>query len=273
MCKNNYRKYFYDKTSVYRFCFIECLTYQNVASSIRYILKKNNYSITIDIAVSEAIKIHTKIRNNRIVSKLIEGIKQNVSFMNSDRNLACRKLNVSSKNVCYITKRGYDPRSAIIIIYYASDNVNNKGEKIISSKSFNKIISNYQLYKNNIKKLDIKIAILLYCANINVSRNDIFQLLDDGFISRKALKLSRKYNINPQYVDDIINDLSFDLLKIIDVLLPFEKEQVYKYINLTLQTTLYLSIAKYKSKDLSLDAPIYYNNSSSYRTLKDYIAS
>jgi len=121
--------------------------------------------------------------------------------------------------------------------------------------------------------MDLKIAILLYCANIDISRNEIFELLNDGFILKKARKIARNYNINNQYIVDIISDINLALLNMIDLLLPYEKEQIYKYINLKLKTIVPLLVLKYKNKDLSLDAPIYYDNSNNCRTLKNFIVA
>jgi len=49
--KNKNVKYFYNNISLYCFCTHENLPYQNVASSLRYILKKNNYLIDFDKAI------------------------------------------------------------------------------------------------------------------------------------------------------------------------------------------------------------------------------
>jgi hypothetical protein len=271
--KNKNVKYFYNNISLYCFCTHENLPYQNVASSLRYILKKNNYLIDFDKAIDQAIKTHIRIKDNRIIIDLIKELKQNIPITKCNIKSVCKDLHLSSKNISYITKKGYDHRTAIIVLYYYSDKLNNKNEKIISTKLFNKIIFSYKSYKNNINEMDLKIAILLYCANIDISRNEIFELLNDGFILKKARKIARNYNINNQYIVDIISDINLALLNMIDLLLPYEKEQIYKYINLKLKTIVPLLVLKYKNKDLSLDAPIYYDNSNNCRTLKNFIVA
>jgi hypothetical protein len=241
-----------------------------MTSSARYFLKKNNYSI--EEAVENAINRCIISRNKHIMIELISQLKEKKPYTSSYIKAMCNKLKVSSKNVCYITKRGYDPRSAIIIIYYSTDKFNKKKEKIISTKWFNKIISDYELYRNDLAKLNFKTAIVLFCADI-ISRNDVFKLLDDGFILGKARKLVRNKNMNYQLVEDIKSDITIAVIDIINSLLPYEKEQTYKYINLKLIPLMLLLSIKYSHRDISLDSPRFPGNSGSSKTLMDYIAA
>jgi hypothetical protein len=239
-----------------------------VTSSARYFLKKDNCSI--GEAVKKAIIRCIIIKDKHIMTNLVSNLRENKPYTKSNIKSICKKLKVSSKNVCYITKRGYDPRSAIIIIYYSSDKFNNKGEKIISTKCFNKIISEYKLYKDNLTKINFKTVMVLFCAGI-INRNDIFTLLDDGFISGIARKFVRTGNMNYQL--RMMRESTIAVIDIISTLLPYEKEQIYKYINLRLIPIMILLSIKYKHKDISLDDPRFPGNSGTSETLLDYIAS
>jgi hypothetical protein len=241
-----------------------------MAASARYFFKKDNCSI--GEAVKKAMDRLIATKDKHIIINLISHLREKSPYTKSYIKSMCNKLKVSSKNVCYITKRGYDPRSAIIIIYYSSDKFNNKGEKTISTKWFNKIISDYELHRNNLTNLNFKAVMVLFCAGI-INRNDVFTLLDDGFILGKARKFVRNKNMNYQLIDDIKSEITIAVIVTIDLLLPYEKEQTYKYINLRLIPLMLLLSIKYKNRDISLDGPIFPGNSGSSKTLMDYVTA
>jgi len=270
MARNNYKECLYNNMCAQSFYITEKLSYQSMASSARYFFKKDNHSI--EEAVEKAINRRIIARNKHIMIDLISHLREKRSYTSSYIILMCNRLKVSSKNMCYITKRGYDPRSAIIIIYYSTDKFNKKKEKTISTKWFNKIISDYELHRNNLAKLNFKTVMVLFCAGI-INRNDVFTLLDDGFILGKARKLVRNKNMNYQLIEEIKSEITIAVIDIINSLLPYEKEQTYKYINLRLIPLMLLLSIKYKYRDISLDGPRFPGNSGNSKTLMDYITA
>lgn len=270
MKENNYKKFIYKNVDLYNSCIREDLHCKKVVASIKYFLKKNNCGI--EKTVKKVIDRQITKKNNHIIKKLINNLRINETYTKSYIKLICTNLKVSIKNVTYITKRGYDPRSAIIIIYYASNKVNNTGKKSISKKLFDKIISSYEIYLNYPTRVNLKTLMLLFCSCIKISRNDIFTLLDDGFILKKARKFVRDNDIDYQSIGDIASEINIGVIEIINSLLPYEKEQIYKYINLKLKSLMHSLLIKYKNRDISLDSPRFTNSFRISKPLLDYIA-
>lgn len=264
---SNKTKYSIDNVTLYYYCKINNLKYQNISASIRYYVSKSTTDFLLDDIVRNSIEIHIKIRNKKIILDQSLNLKKNIDISISEVKTLCKLLNLSSKNIIFISKKGYNIRSIIILMYYCASKRNKIGNKTMKTKDFQKLIIHFK------EKMfdDIKIAILLYLAKISIKKEEIFNILNDGFILKKARKLVRKGYFPQHCTEDIASDYSMYMFELIDYLLPFEKEQVFKYVNIVLNNKISEIYQKYHQKEISLFTKI--NKYGNEKELIDYIAA
>lgn len=187
-------KYFCGCTTVYKFCKLNNINYQSFCSSIRYRIKKTKNNLN-DIII-EVKKIYLNKRNKKIIIKHIEYLKNNNKINNKGFLQDCKFLNISSKNVNYISKLNYHPSMVLIVLFFFVENKNKKGQVVINRRKFEKLIANIKINKT------LKNSVLLYIINYD-NINEIYKHIDENLIPRKAKKILYKYSLPLDSIEDI----------------------------------------------------------------------
>ena len=242
-------KYYIQSETVYSFCKLNALNYKSVLNSINYYLKKNDSNdISIKSIIEKVLKKYLLARNNKIILEQSHLLKKNIPIFSNEMKNICYYLNISCKNVTYISKKGYDMRSTIILIHYYSKQVNKKGNRIIKAREFDRLMKKFKKEEQK----DIKIAILMFLANLTKDKQGVFDLLYNDVIIPKANKFVFLLNLPYHCLNDVINDIAIDIWKLIGRLLPYEKEQIYKFVHIFLNFKKHEIYDRYQIKDISL---------------------
>lgn len=253
-------KYFCDFTTVYNFCKLNNIYYQSFCSSIRYRIK--NTKNDLNYIIKDVKEVYLNKRNKNIILKHIEILKNDNKIKNKHFLQDCKFLNISSKNVNYISKLNYHPSMVLIVLFFFVKDKNTRGQVVINRKKFEKLLETIKTDKT------LKNGVLLYITN-DKTIDEIYELIDKNLIPRKARKILRKYSLPSDSIEDIESELTIKLFTIIRTLLPYENEQIYKYIHIMLNST----ISEIYINNRRIEMSIYKKVNNSDKKLIDYLSA